>query len=64
MPGKWRVGGDQAMLFLATIREHLTIVALHEDEYLPAIEQASALGVVGRSIYDALIAQCALKAKA
>jgi predicted nucleic acid-binding protein len=64
MPGKWRVSADQAMLFLATIRERLTIVALDADEYLQAIEDASALGITGGSIYDALLARCALKGKA
>jgi predicted nucleic acid-binding protein len=64
MPGKWRVAGDQAMLFLATIRERLTVVALNGDEYFQAIEDASALGIAGGSICDALLARCALKAKA
>ena len=45
MPGKWRVGGDQAMLFLATVRERLTIVVLDEDEYFRTIEDASTLAV-------------------
>jgi hypothetical protein len=49
MPGKWRVSGDQAMLFLATIWERLTIVALDAHEYFQAIEDASALGITGGS---------------
>ena len=64
MPGKARVSGDQAMLFLATIRERLTVIPLDEEEYFSAIEEASTLDVVGGAIYDALLAQCALKAKA
>jgi predicted nucleic acid-binding protein len=64
MPGKARVSGDQAMLFLATIKERLTVISLDEEEHFSAIEGASALAVVGGVIYDALVAQCALKAKA
>jgi predicted nucleic acid-binding protein len=64
MPGRARVSGDQAMLFLATIRERLTVILLDEEEYFRAIEEASVLDVVGGAIYDALLAQCALKARA
>ncbi len=64
MPGKHRVSCEQAMLFLDEIRQRLTIVALREEEYYAAIEQASALGVMGGTVYDALVARCAVKAKA
>ena len=64
MPGKERVSGDQAMLFLGSIRERLAIVTLNEAEYVRAIEEAAALGVAGGGIYDAMLAHCALKATA
>ena len=64
MPGKYRVSCEQAMLFLAEIRQRLTLVALDGDEYYATIEQASALGVMGGTVYDALLARCALKARA
>jgi len=64
MPGKYRVAGEHAMLFLGEIRQRLTLVALDAEEYYGAVEQASARGVVGGTIYDALVASCALKAKA
>ena len=64
MPGKLRVTGDQAMLFLATIRDRLTLVALDAEEYFKAIEEASTLGVAGGAIYDALLGRCAVKARA
>jgi predicted nucleic acid-binding protein len=64
MPGKYRVSCEQAMLFLAEIRQRLTLVALDEEEYYATIEQASALGVMGGTVYDALLARCALKARA
>jgi hypothetical protein len=38
MPGKHRIGGDQAMLFIASIRERLAIVSLDGDEYANTLE--------------------------
>lgn len=64
MPGKHRISGEQAMLFLSDIRERLTVVSLDAEEYFRAIEGASAAGAVGGTIYDALLVNCALKAKA
>jgi predicted nucleic acid-binding protein len=64
MPGNYRISGEQAMLFLASIRERLTLIALDDAEYFTAIEEASVLGVVGGSIYDAILASCAIKARA
>lgn len=64
MPGKHRISGEQAMLFLSEMCERLTMVALNDEEYFRAIEGAAATGVVGGTIYDALLAHCALKAKA
>ncbi|MEK7406674.1 MAG: PIN domain-containing protein [Acidobacteriota bacterium] len=64
MPGKRRVGGDAALLFLRDIRAHLTLVSLNEREYLQMIEEAAAANLAGGAIYDALLGHCALKAKA
>jgi predicted nucleic acid-binding protein len=64
MPGKHRISGEQAMLFLSTMRERLTIVTLDDDEYFMAIETAAAADVVGGTIYDAILARCAIKARA
>jgi predicted nucleic acid-binding protein len=64
MPGRHRIGGEQAMLFIGSVRERLAVVSLNGDEYAEALEAASALGVVGGGIYDALLAHCALKAGA
>lgn len=38
--------------------------ALDAEEYYRAVEQASAHGVMGSTINDALVASCALKVKA
>jgi predicted nucleic acid-binding protein len=64
LPGRHRLGGEQALLFLDDIRERLVVVALDEREYYSAIKEAAAAGIVGGTIYDLLLAQCALKAKA
>jgi predicted nucleic acid-binding protein len=62
--GRERVSGDEAMLFLSDVRERLTIVSLDDREYFKALEASSALGIAGGAIYDAVLAHCALKAKA
>ncbi len=64
MPGKRRVGGDTALLFLADIREKLTIVSLDAQEYFQMLEAAALANLVSGAIYDALIGHCALKAGA
>ena len=64
MPGKDRASGDEALLFLANVREHLTIVTLDPEEYFKAVEGAASVSVIGGGIYDAILGQCALKARA
>jgi len=64
MAGKHRISGEQAMLFLSTMRERLTIVTLDDDEYFTAIGAAAAADVVGGTIYDAILAHCAIKVRA
>lgn len=64
MPGRHRLASEQALLFLDDILERITPVALTSDEYHTAIRDAAAEEIVGGTIYDALIAKCALKARA
>jgi predicted nucleic acid-binding protein len=64
MPGKRRVSGHEALLFLGDIRERLTIVALDEQEYVQMAEASAAANLAGGAIYDAILGHCALKAKA
>jgi predicted nucleic acid-binding protein len=64
MPGKHRISGEQAMLFIGSIRERLSVVSLNGDEYADALEASAALGIVGGGIYDAMLAHCAIKAQA
>jgi len=62
MPGRHRISGEQAMLFVGNLRERLTVIALDGDEVARALADSAALGIVGGAIYDALLASCALKA--
>ena len=64
LPGEFRASPEQAILFLNDIQEHLTIVSLESAEYFNAIQGAARNGIVGGTIYDALLAACAIKAKA
>ena len=64
MPGKRRVSGDEAMLFLGDIRERLTLVALDEEEYFQMAQACAAGGLASGAIYDAILGHCALKAEA
>jgi len=64
MPGKHRISGEQAFLFISSIRERLSLISLSGDEYAEALQSCAALGIVGGGIYDAMLAHCAIKAKA
>lgn len=64
MPGKHRVNSEQAMLFIGSIQERVSVVSLTPDEYFKMLHTFSSLGVTGGTIYDALLAQCALKSGA
>lgn len=64
MPGKRRISGEQAMLFIGNIRDRLSIVALDGEEYAEALHTSAVRGIVGGAIYDAVLAHCALKSKA
>jgi len=55
--------GEHAMLFLAEVRQYVTPVVLDEEEYYPPWNAPRTRGA-GGTIYDALLANCALKAKA
>jgi predicted nucleic acid-binding protein len=63
MPGRHRISGAQAMLFVGDICERLSLISLNGDEYFRALQVSADLGVVGGGVYDALLAQCAIKAQ-
>jgi predicted nucleic acid-binding protein len=47
LPGKHRVIGEQAMLFVGSIQQRLTIIALDADDYINLLQSSAAAGVVG-----------------
>lgn len=64
LPGKQRMSCEQTLLFLDEIRNRLKTIVLDGEEYYSATADAAAEGIVGGTVYDALIARCALKAGA
>ena len=64
MPGKYRISGEQEILFVSSIRERLSIIALDGNEHAHVLQASSALGIVGGGVYDAMLAHCAIKAGA
>jgi predicted nucleic acid-binding protein len=64
MPGKDRASPDEALLFLRDVRERLSMITLDDSEYFATLEEAASTGISGGTVYDLVIAHCALKAKA
>jgi len=64
MPGRHRISGEQAMLFIGSIRERLSLIAFDGEEYAEALMASAARGIVGGAIYDAMLAHCAIKSQA
>ena len=64
LPGNGRLDRDQALLVLDGVEQKMEVVSLTAREYRAAINESAAAGVLGGRIYDALLAECALKARA
>ena len=64
LPVRPRISPDQGLLFVDSIRERFSIVALSEKEVYEVIAAAAGQGVGGGKIYDAMILRCAEKSKA
>lgn len=62
LPVKPRIAPAQAQSIITDISQYLNIVPLLSDDYLAAIVQMATLNLPGGGIFDALIAQAALKA--
>ena len=52
------------MLVVGSVLERLSLIALSAEEYATALNFWSQAGVAGGTMYDALLASCALKAEA
>jgi predicted nucleic acid-binding protein len=64
MPGESRAHPRAAMDFVASMVRHTTMVALEGREYLEVIDATSKRGLSGSIVYDALLLECARRAKA
>lgn len=64
LPGKFSADSNDVLVSIGEILERVSIVALTAEEYLLALQDAARDGVVGATIYDALLARCAIKAQA
>jgi predicted nucleic acid-binding protein len=64
LPGKHRACASEAMLFLENMQERLVLISLDAEEYWRAVMHSAESGIVGGMIYEALLAHCALKARA
>jgi predicted nucleic acid-binding protein len=64
LPGKHRTSGQQVLTLLEMIERRFSFVMLDAEDYLATVREAAALGIGGGTSYDALIAACAVKAKA
>lgn len=64
LPLKPMIAPEQALLFLGDVRSRLSPITLDEVEYFAVIEAAAEKRIPGGRIYDALLLQCARKAKA
>lgn len=64
LPGRHRASASEAMLFLADMEKRLAFIALDAEEYWTALVHSAESGIVGGTIYDALLGHCALKARA
>lgn len=64
LPGKHRASASEAMLFLDSMEQRLSFITLDAEEYWRALVRSAESGIVGGTIYDALLAHCALKARA
>jgi predicted nucleic acid-binding protein len=63
LPGKHRASASEAMLFLENMEKRMAFVSLNAEEYWRAVMHSAASGIVGGTIYDALLGHCALKAR-
>ena len=64
LPVRPRISPEQGLLFVESVRERFSVVALSEKEVYEVIAAAAGRGVGGGKIYDAMILRCAEKSKA
>lgn len=63
MPGDNRVRPSNAIRFISSLKENLTLITLTEVEFWRVLETAADLSLASGTVYDALIGECAMKAE-
>jgi predicted nucleic acid-binding protein len=58
------VSGNEALRFIENVERGLTLITLEALDYRSALERAATEGMTGGLIYDAILIQSAIKAKA
>jgi len=64
LPLKPPIAPEHAMLFLQEVRQRFTCVTLNETDYYATLKRLAEQHIIGGQIYDALLMECAIKAKA
>ena len=64
LPVRPQISPEQGLLFVESIRDRFSVVALSEKEVYEVIAAATGQGVGGGKIYDAMSLRCAEKSKA
>jgi len=64
LPGRDRISTDQVLLLAQNIRDRLAIISLSSEDYFAVLERTAEARVFGGTVYDILLAHCALKASA
>ncbi len=64
LPGRRRLSCEQALLLIENVTTTLDLVHLDGSQYVAAVENAAAAGVIGGTIYDAMLLACANKVRA
>jgi predicted nucleic acid-binding protein len=62
LPPKHRATPDEAIRFLESVYARFTFVSLDAGDYFACIREAAINRVSGGTVYDALIARCAVQA--
>lgn len=64
LPIRPRITAASGTAIVKQIRERLSVISLTEQEYVATLDSYGAVGIIGSALYDAFIAQCAIKAQA
>ncbi len=61
LPVRPAISPEQVLLFIESLRQHVSLIGLDADEYVDVLARAADTGVTGGKIYDALLLACARK---